>query len=45
MIVDLKVPRYVSYGVKYINTTRFKGDNIHDIELTQLLNLNLANVY
>jgi hypothetical protein len=44
--MDLKVSRYVSYGVKYINTTRFKGDNNQDIvQLTQILNLNLNNVY
>jgi hypothetical protein len=46
MIMDLKVSRYVSYGVKCINTTRFKGDNNQDIvQLTQTLNLNLNNMY
>jgi hypothetical protein len=46
MIMDFKVSRNVSYGVKCINTTRFKGDNNQDIvQLTQILNLNLNNVY
>jgi hypothetical protein len=46
MIMDLKASRYVSYGVKCINTTRFKGDNNQDIvPLTQIINLNLNSVY
>jgi hypothetical protein len=46
MIMDLKASRYMSYGVKYLNTTRFKGNsNLDIVQLTQILNLNLNNMY